>query len=621
MSAKKHGMAYRPDIDGLRAVAVIPVILFHGGVKYVSGGFVGVDIFFVISGFLIGNIIYTEINDSRFSLLSFYNRRIRRIFPMLFVIQIFCTIGAFIWFLPNQLLTFGKSLLFTSAFASNIWFWSQAGYFAAPSELMPLLHTWSLAVEEQFYIFFPLLLLLVSSNRRLLFYSILAILGLSFALCVYLTARSPGVAFFLIPTRAWELLAGSALAIIPCPDNLRLKRALPPLGLAMILYAIVAFDQFTPFPGAAAALPVLGATMIIYGAERSIVGAILSKPALVLVGRMSYSLYLWHWPIFVFLKQARADVEFTLPVLAFGVGLTFLLSYFSWKYIETPCRKAPVEPSIVFGAAISATLFAISPALLALAGHGFPQRFTAEALSFTKTAYSEQGEACLAKSARDPASLCSIGSGPASFLLWGDLHSGAILPAVQLSAVKAGRSGIFAGFNSCPPLLTEAKYLRGSDKDNCRKRTSLMIDLIGKNDRIKTIIMTAFWAKYAIGDEDLRTVVSAAPGKEIVILDDLPTPGFDVPWVLGLKGGISKPISPPDEPAAFKSARTWPNVRVIRLSEALCDESSCAPTRDGKALYSDGNHVSQYAAEVVLAPFLDRKGLLQASSENGWAGK
>ena len=222
MSAKKHGMAYRPDIDGLRAVAVIPVILFHGGVKYVSGGFVGVDVFFVISGFLIGNIIYTEINDSRFSLLSFYNRRIRRIFPMLFVIQIFCTIGAFIWFLPNQLLTFGKSLLFTSAFASNIWFWSQAGYFAAPSELMPLLHTWSLAVEEQFYIFFPLLLLLVSSNRRLLFYSILAILGLSFALCVYLTARTPGVAFLLIPTRAWELLAGSALAIIPCPDNLRL---------------------------------------------------------------------------------------------------------------------------------------------------------------------------------------------------------------------------------------------------------------------------------------------------------------------------------------------------------------------------------------------------------------
>jgi len=315
-------MQYRAEIDGLRALAVLPVILFHAGFEWFSGGFVGVDVFFVISGYLITTIIISEMAEGKFSIVNFYERRARRILPALFFVMAACLPFAWLWLTPADLKDFGQSLVAASAFSSNILFWIEGGYFATASELKPLIHTWSLAVEEQYYILFPIFLML---TWRLGIKWILILLStvffISLGIAQWGAYNSPTAAFFLLPTRGWELLVG-VFAAFYLKYNTHLKshslnQALSLLGFGMIVYSIIAFDETTPFPSLYALVPTIGTGLLILCAvPKTFVHRLLSLKYIVGIGLISYSAYLWHQPLLAFARhRLLGDVSHSILIV------------------------------------------------------------------------------------------------------------------------------------------------------------------------------------------------------------------------------------------------------------------------------------------------------------------
>ncbi len=333
-------MKYRPEIDGLRALAVIPVILFHGGSNIFSGGFLGVDIFFVISGYLITGIILEELSQGRFSLKHFYARRARRILPALFCVILVCIPFAWVWMLPSQYQDFSRSLLAVIGFVSNIFFWQQSGYFAAAAEEKPLLHTWSLAVEEQFYLLFPLVLWLVwkYGKRQTYLWVGLAALA-SLMLSEYASRYHVNANFFLLPTRAWELMIGALCALVHHQTPTQKNNVAASLGLGFVVVALITYNESMRLPSLYSALPVVGtALMLLYATQRTWVAKLLSVRIMVGIGLISYSAYLWHQPLFAF-TRIRTYQEIS-PFMVLGLTLLSLaLAAITWKYVEQPFRN------------------------------------------------------------------------------------------------------------------------------------------------------------------------------------------------------------------------------------------------------------------------------------------
>ena len=336
-------MTYRKEIDGLRALAVIPVILFHGGFSWLSGGYVGVDIFFVISGYLITSIILKEKEANTFTIIGFYERRARRILPALFFIIFLCLPFAWFLLLPNELKEFGESIISITFFSSNILFWQSSGYFAADAELIPLLHTWSLAVEEQFYVIFPLLMIIFWKFGKAWLVGIVSLIALlSLGLTEWGWRQFPDANFYLIPTRAWELMIGVLLAFYlyyKTQTSGIICHIGSLLGLGLIIYSIIAFDESIPFPSLYAVLPTVGAALIIlFTIPNTLVYHILSTRIMVGIGLISYSAYLWHYPLFVFARIYSLD-ELSITIVCLLSISSLLLAYFSWRFIERPFRN------------------------------------------------------------------------------------------------------------------------------------------------------------------------------------------------------------------------------------------------------------------------------------------
>lgn len=352
-------MKYRAEIDGLRAIAVLPVILFHSGLSLFSGGYVGVDIFFVISGYLITAILIDDFENKNFKIINFYENRAKRLLPALFFVMLTCIPFAWLWMLPNELENFGQSLVATSWFANNfLLIFTDSNYWSLSAEFKPLLHTWSLAVEEQFYLFFPIILFIfLPLGRKFFFGTIILLAILSFLSADHTLYANKTTSFYLITSRAWELLAGSICAFIVLFKGTRQNNILSIIGLISVIAPIFIYNQNTPFPGIYTLVPVLGTVLLIlFSNNKTLVNRILRLRPLIGVGLISYSLYLWHQPLISFSK-----IYFQEPLDGFGLFLLliiiFLLSYLTWHFIEKPFRYSyRFKQSIFFMSSISIML-------------------------------------------------------------------------------------------------------------------------------------------------------------------------------------------------------------------------------------------------------------------------
>ncbi|MCP4412549.1 MAG: acyltransferase [Gammaproteobacteria bacterium] len=376
---------YRPDIDGLRAIAVLPVMLFHAGIELFSGGYVGVDVFFVISGYLMTSIIYKEVLNGKFSYAKFYERRARRIFPALYFIIFISIFPAWFLLVPDDFVDFSDNVIGAVTFSSNIILWLQSNYFDQVAELKPLLHTWSLSVEEQYYVFLPILLILIHKiARKLMLLSIFTILVLSLVLSQWGAYSTPTANYYLLPTRAWELFIGSFVSILLYTGKLEKyktfifekSRVIGTIGLILIMVPVVLYDSDTPFPSLWTLPPTLGTALIIICSNpNTLTYKILSSKILVGIGLISYSAYLWHQPVYAYTRQQPYfDPSQNLLLIAFLVSLIF--AFISWKFVEQPFRnKTRISTRSIWTFSVVGALGFIIFGLLSSKNNGFENRF------------------------------------------------------------------------------------------------------------------------------------------------------------------------------------------------------------------------------------------------------
>tara|TARA_B100001123_G_C15344974_1_gene1036571 strand:+ start:7043 stop:9076 length:2034 start_codon:yes stop_codon:yes gene_type:complete len=470
-------LKHRKELDGLRALAVVPVVMFHAGFDWFKGGFVGVDVFFVISGYLITSLIISEKLKGSFSLGNFYERRARRILPALFMVVLLSIPFGWYWMLPEEWSGFSKSLVSVPLFVSNIQFFLEAGYFDVASEYKPLLHTWSLAVEEQFYLLFPILIILVWKIKRMYLLGVIVSVGVgSIVLSQYALLIHPDAAFYLLPTRGWELMLGAAISIIHTSPKVSI-RTIPcyrwgaAIGLALIIYSVVSFDRTMPVPGVYTLIPTLGVALIILFEDgRSWTGKILASRPLVCIGLISYSWYLWHYPMLVFGRLGalnQLDSQLTI-VLIFA---SLLLAYFSWKYIEQPFRQPgriqrktfiylfTTISLLILGIGITADSFVKqTPETLTWLGSGIPK-----ALGSMKD---DSGKGC---GAREPNSACLFvaKNNKPTIAVVGDSQARVLSESIYAVAVPQGYGLLDLTKGGCPFLFDLQVFISHMPKEDC----------------------------------------------------------------------------------------------------------------------------------------------------------
>lgn len=652
-------MRYRPEIDGLRALAVIPVILYHAGFNLFSGGFVGVDVFFVISGYLISSIILSELNAGTFSLVNFYERRARRILPALFLVLFVCLPFAWAFLLPDAMKQFSESLIAVSTFTSNILFYKTSGYFDIATELKPLIHTWSLAVEEQYYVLFPLFLLLSwKFQKRWTAGLLISIFLISLSMSQWLSTAHPKFNFYMLPTRGWELLIGIFIAMYfknqPIKNYKHINQWASLLGILLITYSIFAYNDQTPFPSLYALIPTAGAALIIiFATDTTIVNKLLSSKPFIGVGLISYSAYLWHQPIFAFAREWNLNELNTQLMAALSV-LSFALAFLSWKYVEMPFRKKDfISRNKLFLYGLILSLFFIGFGAAGILNKGFMNRFDGKIKHIIETTKDGALPACkTGLKTRESGALCIIGNKniTPSIALIGDSHSSKLTSALNEELIKVNISAVVFAESFCPPLIDMA-----TDNINknpmCRVYINNAYDEIISNKNIKTVILHAEWANYTkgmrAGDKTIsyytdhesiikdsseniavfsralhRTKESLQKAKKkIVIIKSVPEYNFIV-WKK-----IAKSIQLQNHAYIANEVKvnlykysdrnlevenTFNAIHIEKWAEIIdpykifCKEEYCEYTNDNlDSFYSDDNHLTLLAAKKIVGPILN----------------
>jgi peptidoglycan/LPS O-acetylase OafA/YrhL len=645
---------YRPEIDGLRAVAVIPVVLYHAEMPGLPGGFTGVDIFFVISGYLITRIIAGELAAGTFSLARFYERRLRRIVPALAVVVAATLAAAWALALPHQFVETCESAVAALFSLSNFHFWRTSGYFSPAVEFMPLLHTWSLAVEEQFYLGLPLLLMALSARRRDAGRWLAAGLAVAFAAAVVVSYRWPSAAFYLLPARAWELGVGAllALGVVPAVRSRALAEALCALGLAAIAAGYLFVHAGMAFPGVAALLPVLGTALAIHAAPRAdATTALLRARPLVAIGLVSYSLYLWHWPVLAFTRMAIADHVLPAPHAALAVAASLGLAALSWRFVETPFRGRRIGLPMLAGGLGTAVAALLAGATVGIVGHGFPQRLgdDARAALAARADIDPLREACEGLGDR-PA--CTFGrtGGELDVVLLGDSHAAAMRGAVAGLPALADRRGTLWWRAGCAPLLG-VEVVADTGPRGCDRFVRDAIDGLRRQRGVDLVVLAARWPGALLGtnpetggslrshlvddvDRERSAAASArvfarglertvrairALGVDVVLVGTVPEPGYDVPVVeaLGLFNGVrSRPALPRAQVAARNReadailaavAARVPGTGVVRVWDGFCGERECVLSTVSGPAYSDDDHVAHSFASTTLRDLLQAR--------------
>lgn len=602
---------YRADIDGLRAIAVLPVIFFHAGFHFFSGGFVGVDVFFVISGYLITGILLREQSEGRFSIVEFYERRARRILPALFLVMAATVAFSWFWLLPSDFKSLSHSIVATVLYSSNFLFWQTAGYFDTAAELKPLLHTWSLAVEEQFYFIFPLILAALWRYCRDHIALVIFCLFLISLATAELTVKSnPNAAFYLLHTRGWELLAGALCAVISSKRDLgsvlgqTCSNIFAALGAALLSFSIFFFSSKHPFPSIYTLVPVVGTVLIIlFASNGTVVGRFLQFPPLVHIGLISYSAYLWHQPLLALARHMHLGEPSEFTMLALCV-VTLFLAHLTWKFIETPFRDRSriSKRSIFLYSGVASAIFLV----IGVVGHltnGLPQRFDPLTVKLQQdgvTAFHKQLEPCISRFRSDPrvASACKIGDTTAKplFAVVGDSHAGALVQEIDRAASVAGLGGRNLTFKGCPPLLNTKLAAPEIDDFHCESLRADFFHQLKSGDEVPPILIVhARWTqlmertRFNNGEggiesgspwvwllpqesEAYRTSMEQeisrsihamlASGRTVILIYPVPEMGWQVPSQLAKANLLTPPLKP-------DSASTSHSLYLARAKHAI----------------------------------------------------
>ncbi len=638
---------YRSDVDGLRAIAICSVVAFHAGSTLFSGGFAGVDIFFAISGYLIGGLIYRDVRNGTFSYAAFYQRRAKRILPALFTILAFCYAVVPFLLSPAETLGFSRDALATILSVSNIRFWLSSGYFSSGADLNPLLMTWSLGVEEQFYIFAPILLifLLRKFQTSSVFAILLSLSVGSFVISLVEVSTHPTAAFYMLPTRAWELGAGVLTAVYESDrknadrwiSTTVFSNALSCLGLVIVAYALVMFTKATPFPGAGAALPVFGTILVILGHTSWINRHILAAKPLVFIGLLSYSWYLWHWPL-LSLARIICDSPLSAPTVSAIVGVSFAAAVLSHRFIEQPFRLRHSAPSLLLRRYCLASVTMLIPAFLLLFTHGWQQRFP----KLARIEDDETGlktDSCLISTNSPNLSAACVPGGTAQVMaLLGDSHAASLAVALR-TAIKRRNLALYElTKSSCPPIPGAMPMPNHpSYQSDCATYDRLVLDLVRHDHRIKVVVLAAFWSAplVEVGDSqnkfshglNAEILALQSAGKRVVIVKDNPRFAFDPvrrvrAQFIAPRGFLARSLFGHDPIHASTEALTghpksdtastlidkivtsYPNIILFDLKSALCNGSTnCLYADDGNSLYVDDQHLSFLGAKRALAGF------------------
>ena len=652
-------MQHRSEIDGLRAIAVLPVIFFHAGIDFLSGGYVGVDVFFVISGFLITTIILSEIQEGSFSLINFYERRARRILPALFFVMLVSLPFAWMWLLPTDMKDFSKSLIAVSTFSSNLLFWTESGYWGEINELKPLLHTWSLAVEEQYYIFFPIFLMVMwKVRKRWILSTILFLAIISLAASHWGAYNKPTANFFMLPTRLWELAIGALIAFYLLRQNTEflpnklLSEALGLIGLLMIAYAVFMFDEMTPFPSLYTLVPTLGAGLIIlFASSKTLVGRFLSSKLLVVLGLISFSIYLWHQPLLAFARHGSFYQPSTMVLSALTL-MSIPLAYLSWRFIEQPFRtKGKFERKTIFTSAAVATVAFIAIGASGIVTNGFEQRATQSNVTMKSIDQRWRINAGLDLECTETFTLsekCNTSDKP-EIMIWGDSYAMHLVKGIMAS--KPDAKIIQMTKYVCGPFLNIAPIVKPgypvSWAKECLGFNMQVKQWLEKNNSVKYAVLSSPFEQYLSNDSE----VLFKSGKQMSANIELITAEFENTLEALVNMGI-KPIvfSPPPangtnlgrcltraewkgkelnacnfnkdkmldiREIVYKFLETIEDkYQIVRLDDYMCEKHECNTHIDSTYLFRDEGHLSHEGTALLGKKFGFYESIIENSSGN-----
>jgi peptidoglycan/LPS O-acetylase OafA/YrhL len=616
-------LTYRPEIDGLRAVAVLAVLFFHSQLKF-PGGYVGVDIFFVISGYLITGLILADLRAGTFSFREFWERRIRRIVPAAAATVLGCLVVGFVLMLPTDFEELGRSAVAQALLVANVFFYYATDYFGGPADTKPLLHFWSLAVEEQFYLFFPFLLTALYRWKRTVILPVIgALAAASLAWSAVGVAHFPSATFYLLPSRIWELAVGALLAVnrgqLPLPE--RTRGIFGWAGVALMLAPMFLYDEGTPFPGLAALPPCIGTALVIWATAGSegILKRLLSWRPVVFVGAISYSLYLCHWPVKVFTQYWFTGLYSPLWMRLAIVPLSFVLAWLSWRYVETPfrTRRRQLLSRRIFGGAALAGMATFLAGASIAENKGLPTRFPAQVARYDAAYHDrpeiEEADLTTEAAERGDIPVVARGHGEESILIWGDSHARVASPAVESACGQLNVTAFRASRSETAPLLDWKN-------DDIRRHNAAVFRWVEQHHPT-IVLLVARWERVLRSPADeasLTSTVAAleATGVEVALMRQVPSQRRDVPKSLaraallgdapqsvGVRVKDHNMFTRRSNEIIDRVARKNPLLKVLDPVPYLSRAGHCFAEQDGRPVYYDYQHLTRFGAQFLTPLF------------------